>query len=132
MPNVHYFIELFSIFKLFQVCFFLFSAISFCVCGSSIIGIVYLLKDYFINHFQILLNFYIYKIVEILFFKGEKDEPDKQEHLRYGGPRFVTFMIYLSDVEAGGRTVFPTIGVSVPPEAGSALFWFNLDSGSDK
>jgi hypothetical protein len=41
-------------------------------------------------------------------------------------------MIYLSDVEAGGRTVFPTIGVSVPPEAGSALFWFNLDSGSDK
>jgi hypothetical protein len=38
-------------------------------------------------------------------------------------------MIYLSDVEAGGRTVFPTVELSVEPEAGSALFWFNLDSG---
>ena len=110
----------------------MFSSLSISICVCLLFSVVYVLKDYFINHFQILLNFYIYKIVEILFFKGEKDEPDKQEHLRYGGPRFVTFMIYLSDVEAGGRTVFPTIGVSVPPEAGSALFWFNLDSGSDK
>lgn len=41
-------------------------------------------------------------------------------------------MVYLSDVEAGGRTVFPTIGLSVEPSAGSALFWFNLDSGQFK
>ena len=57
------------------------------------------------------------------------DEPTKQENLKYGGPRFCTFMIYLTDVEAGGRTVFPTIGVSVAPKLGDALFWFNLDSG---
>ncbi len=60
---------------------------------------------------------------------GFAEDRDRQEHLLYGGPRFCTFMIYLSDVEAGGRTVFPTVELSVEPEAGSALFWFNLDSG---
>ena len=44
----------------------------------------------------------------------------------YGGSRIVTFMIYLSSVEAGGHTVFPQTGISVKPEAGSALFWFNI------
>ncbi len=33
--------------------------------------------------------------------------------------------LQLSDV-SGGRTVFPTAGVSAAPEKGSALFWFNL------
>ena len=60
---------------------------------------------------------------------AEDFQDDRQEHIKFGGPRFCTFMIYLSDVESGGRTVFPTIGVSVPPIAGSALFWMNLDSG---
>ena len=51
-----------------------------------------------------------------------------QEHLNYGGPRFTTFMIYLSNVEAGGYTVFGALGIYVPPKMGDALFWFNLDS----
>ena len=38
----------------------------------------------------------------------------------------MTFMIYLSDVEAGGHTVFPQPGISVKPSVGSALFWFNV------
>ena len=25
--------------------------------------------------------------------------------------------------------MFPLLGLSVPPEAGSALFWYNLDTG---
>ena len=37
----------------------------------------------------------------------------------------MTFMIYLSNVEAGGHTIFPQIGVYVKPREGSALFWFN-------
>ena len=37
----------------------------------------------------------------------------------------ITFMVYLSSVEAGGHTVFPQAGISVKPEAGSALYWFN-------
>ena len=32
-------------------------------------------------------------------------------------------MLYLSTVEAGGRTIFPKISLSVKPEAGSLLYW---------
>ena len=48
------------------------------------------------------------------------------ESIRYGGARFITFMIYLSDVLSGGRTVFPQLGLSVKPVKGSAMFWFNI------
>ena len=40
--------------------------------------------------------------------------------------RIMTFMTYLSDVESGGHTIFPQIGLSVKPVKGSALFWFNI------
>ena len=36
------------------------------------------------------------------------------------------FLFQLNEVPAGGRTVFPRIGASVRPTAGSAVFWFNL------
>ena len=36
----------------------------------------------------------------------------------------------INKVPSGGRTVFPRIGVSVKPIAGSAIFWYNLhDTG---
>jgi len=40
----------------------------------------------------------------------------------------VTFMVYMSEVGLGGRTVFPQAGISVKPEKGSALYWFNHDA----
>ena len=32
----------------------------------------------------------------------------------------------LSDVVRGGATAFPKLGVSVAPERGAAVFWYNL------
>ena len=40
-----------------------------------------------------------------------------------GGGRLTTAMLYLSDVESGGFTIFPKLGLFVAPEAGSLLFW---------
>ncbi|KAK7065904.1 Prolyl 4-hydroxylase, alpha polypeptide [Halocaridina rubra] len=33
----------------------------------------------------------------------------------------------MSNVEAGGRTVFGNAGVSVAPVKGGAAFWYNID-----
>ncbi|XP_067935158.1 prolyl 4-hydroxylase subunit alpha-1-like [Watersipora subatra] len=42
------------------------------------------------------------------------------------GNRIATWMFYLSDVPAGGYTVFTEIGVRIPPIKGAAAFWLNL------
>jgi len=44
------------------------------------------------------------------------------------GQRTWTFMIYLNDVEAGGETDFPEIGVKFRPMRGRAVVWNNLRS----
>ena len=48
------------------------------------------------------------------------------ESVFLGGSRIITFMIYLSEVEFGGHTIFLQPGISVKPELGSALYWFNI------
>ncbi|XP_013402652.1 prolyl 4-hydroxylase subunit alpha-1 [Lingula anatina] len=42
------------------------------------------------------------------------------------GNRIATVLFYMTDVEAGGATVFPKLGVKVFPKKGSAAFWYNL------
>ncbi|OWA51229.1 Prolyl 4-hydroxylase subunit alpha-2 [Hypsibius exemplaris] len=42
------------------------------------------------------------------------------------GDRMATFMVYMTDVEVGGATVFPRINLTIYPEKGSVAFWFNL------
>lgn len=50
---------------------------------------------------------------------------------RRGGQRCWTAMAYLNEVEAGGETEFPMLGISVPPQAGMLLLWNNaLPDGS--
>lgn len=39
------------------------------------------------------------------------------------GPRILTFFLYLSDVEEGGETAFPSLDIAVKPKKGRALLW---------
>ena len=47
---------------------------------------------------------------------------DKDAH----GNRLATLLFYLSQVEYGGHTVFPHMGLSLSPQKGDAVFWYNL------
>lgn len=53
--------------------------------------------------------------------------PGPRKHLERGGQRVGTVVMYLSDVEQGGGTSFPNIGLQVQPKKGSAVFFANTD-----
>jgi prolyl 4-hydroxylase len=44
-----------------------------------------------------------------------------------GGQRAFTAMAYLNDVDEGGETDFPRLGIAVAPRAGTLLIWNNAD-----
>jgi prolyl 4-hydroxylase len=52
--------------------------------------------------------------------------PGHQERLKIGGQRVGTFVLYLSDVEAGGGTSFPKLELEVRPQRGMAVFFANI------
>ncbi|XP_022528466.1 prolyl 4-hydroxylase subunit alpha-1b isoform X2 [Astyanax mexicanus] len=56
---------------------------------------------------------------------GRKDEPDAFKELGTGN-RVATWLFYMSDVSAGGATVFTDVGAAVWPKKGTAVFWYNL------
>jgi prolyl 4-hydroxylase len=58
-------------------------------------------------------------------FRPERDHWQR-ERLR-GGQRTWTAMLYLNEVQAGGSTDFPRLGVSIRPEAGLLVAWDNMD-----
>ncbi len=60
------------------------------------------------------------------FFRPER--PGSSERLADGGQRVGTIIVYLNEVEDGGETVFPQIGLSVIPRMGSAVYFANVDS----
>ena len=54
-----------------------------------------------------------------------------ESEVRRGGQRSWTAMAFLNDVDAGGITAFPNLGVQISPQAGALLFWNNaLPDGS--
>nr|XP_044636358.1 prolyl 4-hydroxylase subunit alpha-2 isoform X3 [Equus asinus] len=56
---------------------------------------------------------------------SRKHEQDAFKRLGTGN-RVATFLNYMSDVEAGGATVFPDLGAAIWPKKGTAVFWYNL------
>lgn len=48
--------------------------------------------------------------------------------LREGGQRTATLIMYLNDVEEGGATIFPEIGLSVLPRKGQAVYFSYFNS----
>ena len=51
-----------------------------------------------------------------------------QKHMIQGGQRVATLVMYLNNVEQGGETIFPEIGLKVFPKKGSILFFSNLNN----
>ncbi|MGZ5781611.1 MAG: prolyl hydroxylase family protein, partial [Burkholderiaceae bacterium] len=46
------------------------------------------------------------------------------------GQRVATLILYLNDVEEGGETEFPEIGLKIIPKAGNALYFAYMNSSS--
>jgi len=55
-------------------------------------------------------------------------EPYSAAVAEEGGQRTWTAMIFLNDVEAGGATHFPYVGVQIKPRARTLMLWNNLDA----
>ncbi|GGP21425.1 2OG-Fe(II) oxygenase [Silvimonas iriomotensis] len=50
-------------------------------------------------------------------------DPGSKVHLNNGGQRVSTLVMYLNDVEEGGATVFPELGMTVGPKKGAAVYF---------
>ena len=50
-------------------------------------------------------------------------QPGNEAVLQHGGQRVATLVMYLNDVEAGGSTVFPEVGLDVLPRRGHAVYF---------
>jgi len=56
---------------------------------------------------------------------ARKEEVNAFKDLNTGN-RIATWLYYMSDVEAGGATVFTRLDLALWPQKGSAAFWYNL------
>jgi prolyl 4-hydroxylase len=58
-------------------------------------------------------------------------QPGNDRVLAMGGQRVATVVMYLNDVEAGGSTVFPSLGLDVMPRRGSAVYFVYADEAGE-
>jgi prolyl 4-hydroxylase len=56
------------------------------------------------------------------------DRPGSAKHIAIGGQRAATLIIYLNEVEAGGATIFPELGLAITPMQGSAVYFSYTNS----
>jgi prolyl 4-hydroxylase len=52
-----------------------------------------------------------------------EEQAGSRNHVARGGQRVVTVILYLNDVERGGDTTFPGIGLRIHPKPGNALYF---------
>lgn len=57
----------------------------------------------------------------------DASKPGSASHLKRGGQRVGTTVIYLATPELGGGTSFPKTGIHVSPRAGGAIFFNDVD-----
>ncbi len=53
-----------------------------------------------------------------------------QRYCERGGQRMVTALAYLGEVDGGGATGFPNLGLEVAPQTGKVLVWHNCRPGT--
>ncbi len=56
----------------------------------------------------------------------DPDLPGQRAHIDTSGQRMLTMLTYLAEVEEGGGTEFPELGITVAPQAGTALVFYNV------
>ena len=49
-------------------------------------------------------------------------------HLEHGGQRMATLIVYLNDVQSGGETIFPDVGLTVVGRRGNAVYFRYLNA----
>lgn len=55
----------------------------------------------------------------------DRNSPGGSTHLKRGGQRVATVLLYLNTTEEGGETIFPKAGKRVNPTKGSAVLFYN-------
>jgi hypothetical protein len=74
----------------------------------------------------------VLKYNEGQFYKTHHDNNPNYFHMPMG-PRIYTLFLYLSDVEEGGETEFPSLGLRATPRKGAAVLWPSVsDSDPDR